>query len=116
MKTLMKIFLSLAFACIVATFRAEAQSVTSESISFKLEDVTVMFMPPDFRMNIKFIDDNNNNILEAEERGYILLEIYNRGGRADNVKVTVTPESRNSGVKLEQSVINTFVDKNSSTE
>lgn len=116
MKTLMKIFLSLAFACIVATFRVEAQSVTSESISFKLEDVTEMFMPPDLRMNIKFIDDNNNNILEAEERGYILLEIYNRGGKADNVKVTVTPADRNYGVDLGQSVINTYIDKNSSTE
>lgn len=116
MKKLMKIFFLLALACLVVTFRAEAQSVTSESISFKLEDVTDMFMPPDLRMNIKFIDDNNNNILEAEERGYILLEIFNRGGRADNVKVTVTPEDRTSGVKLEQSVINSVVDKNSSTE
>ena len=116
MKTLMKIFLSLAFACIVATFRVEAQSVTSESISFKLEDVTEMFMPPDLRMNIKFIDDNNNNILEAEERGYILLEISNRGGKADNVKVTVTPADRSYGVDLGQSVINTYIDKNSSTE
>lgn len=95
---------------------AQAQSVTSESISFRLEDVTEMFMPPDLRMNIKFIDDNNNNILEAEESGYILLEISNRGGKADNVKVTVTPADRSYGVDLEQSVINTYVDKNSSTE
>lgn len=67
-------------------------------------------------MNIKFIDDNNNNILEAEESGYILLEISNRGGKADNVKVTVTPADRSYGVDLGQSVINTYVDKNSSTE
>ena len=116
MKTLMKIFLSLAFACIVATFQAEAQSVTSESLSFKLEDVTEMFMPPDLRMNIKFVDDNNNNILEAEESGYIQLYISNRGGKADNVKVTVTPLDRDYGVNLGQSVISTYVDKNSSTE
>ena len=116
MKTIMKIFLPLVSACLMATFEAEAQSVTSESLSFKLEDVTEMFMPPDLRMNIKFVDDNNNNILEAEESGYIQLDISNRGGKADNVKVTVTPLDRDYGVNLGQSVISTYVDKNSSTE
>lgn len=112
----MKTLLPLAVLCLMGAIHAQAQSVTSESISFRLEDVTEMFMPPDLRMNIKFIDDNNNNILEAEESGYILLEIFNRGGKADNVKVTVTPADRSYGVDLGQSVINTYVDKNSSTE
>lgn len=112
----MKTLLPLAVLCMMGAIHAQAQSVTSESISFRLEDVTEMFMPPDLRMNIKFIDDNNNNILEAEESGYILLEISNRGGKADNVKVTVTPADRSYGVDLGQSVINTYVDKNSSTE
>lgn len=112
----MKTLLPLAVLWLMGAIHAQAQSVTSESISFRLEDVTEMFMPPDLRMNIKFIDDNNNNILEAEESGYILLEISNRGGKADNVKVTVTPADRSYGVDLEQSVINTYVDKNSSTE
>lgn len=112
----MKTLLPLAVLWLMGAIHAQAQSVTSESISFRLEDVTEMFMPPDLRMNIKFIDDNNNNILEAEESGYILLEISNRGGKADNVKVTVTPADRSYGVDLGQSVINTYVDKNSSTE
>ena len=116
MKRLMKTLLPLALLWLMGAIHAQAQSVTSESISFRLEDVTEMFMPPDLRMNIKFIDDNNNNILEAEESGYILLEISNRGGKADNVKVTVTPADRSYGVDLGQSVINTYVDKNSSTE
>ena len=116
MKTLMKIFLSLAFACIVATFRVEAQSVTSESISFKLEDVTEMFMPPDLRMNIKFIDDNNNNILEAEESGYIKLNIVNKGGKADNVKVTVVPVNKAYGVNLQQSTFTSSVGKGGTWE
>lgn len=116
MKRLMKTLLPLAVLWLMGAIHAQAQSVTSESISFRLEDVTEMFMPPDLRMNIKFIDDNNNNILEAEESGYILLEISNRGGKADNVKVTVTPADRSYGVDLGQSVVNTYVDKNSSTE
>lgn len=116
MKRLMRTLLPLAVLWLMGAIHAQAQSVTSESISFRLEDVTEMFMPPDLRMNIKFIDDNNNNILEAEESGYILLEISNRGGKADNVKVTVTPADRSYGVDLGQSVINTYVDKNGSTE
>ena len=98
-KLCFRFFLLLAGAGCAAV-QAAAQSVTSESISFKLEDVTEMFMPPDLRMNIKFVDANNNNILEAEESGYISLNISNKGGKADNVKVTVTPENAAYGVKL----------------
>lgn len=109
-KLCFRFFLLLAGAGCTAV-QAAAQSVTSESISFKLEDVTEMFMPPDLRMNIKFVDANNNNILEAEESGYISLDISNKGGKADNVKVTVTPENAAYGVKLQQSMLMTTVDK-----
>ena len=109
-KLCFRFFLLLAGAGCAAV-QAAAQSVTSESISFKLEDVTEMFMPPDLRMNIKFVDANNNNILEAEESGYISLDISNKGGKADNVKVTVTPENASYGVKLQQSMLMTTVDK-----
>ena len=78
MQKLLKIFLLLAVAGLFTCVSAQAQSVTTESISFKLEDVTEMFMPPDLRMNIKFVDANNNNILEAEECGYIKLNIVNK--------------------------------------
>ena len=94
MKNLLKIFLPVAFYGLFACVDANAQSVTTESISFKLEDVTEMFMPPDLRMNIKFVDDNNNNVLEAEETGRIQLELSNNGGKAANVRVTVVPENK----------------------
>ena len=112
MKNLLKIFLLVAFYGLFACVDANAQSVTTESISFKLEDVTEMFMPPDLRMNIKFVDDNNNNVLEAEETGRIQLELSNNGGKADNVRVTVVPENKSYGVALHQSVVSTSVDKN----
>lgn len=112
MKNLLKIFLPVAFYGLFACVDANAQSVTTESISFKLEDVTEMFMPPDLRMNIKFVDDNNNNVLEAEETGRIQLELSNNGGKADNVRVTVVPENKSYGVALHQSVVSISVDKN----
>lgn len=111
MRKLLKFFACSALYAIV-TVQADAQSVTTESISFKLEDVTEMFMPPDLRMNVKFIDDNNNNILEAEENGRIQLELSNNGGKADNVKVTIVPEDKSYGVRLSQSVVTTSVEKN----
>lgn len=106
-----RFFLLLACAGCVAV-QAAAQSVTSESISFKLEDITEMFMPPDLRMNIKFVDDNNNNILEAAENGYVELEILNKGGNADNVKVSVTSEDPLYGVLMRQPTITTSVNRN----
>lgn len=111
MRKLLEFFACSALYAIV-TVQADAQSVTTESISFKLEDVTEMFMPPDLRMNVKFIDDNNNNILEAEENGRIELELSNKGSKADNVKVTIVPEDKSNGVRLSQSVVTTSVDKN----
>ena len=79
MKKLFLNFLPIAVIGLLSLTEAAAQSVTSESISFNLEDVTEMFMPPDLRMNVKFVDDNKNNILEADETGFIQLEISNKG-------------------------------------
>lgn len=116
MKKLLKIFLPLAVAGLFTCASAQAQSVTTESISFKLEDVTEMFMPPDLRMDIKFVDANNNNILEAEESGYVKLNIINKGGKADNVKVTVVPVNKAYGVNLQQSTFTSSVGKGGTWE
>ncbi len=112
MKKLFLNFLPIAVIGLLSLTEAAAQSVTSESISFNLEDVTEMFMPPDLRMNVKFVDDNKNNILEADETGFIQLEISNKGGKADNVKVSVTPEDKTYGVTLNQSLFTTSILKN----
>lgn len=92
-----------------------AQSVTTESISFKLEDVTTMFMPPDLRMDINFIDSNNDNILEANENGKLCLTINNRGGKANDVKIAVTPVGSSRGIIVKQSTFTTQIDENGSS-
>ena len=86
----------------IAAGKAEAQSVTSNSISFRVEDVTEMFMPPDLRLNIQFIDANRNNILEAEETGIIRLSISNKGGDAGQVKVSVKHRIHSADSKLKR--------------
>lgn len=99
----------------IAAGKAEAQSVTSNSISFRVEDVTEMFMPPDLRLNIQFIDANRNNILEAEETGIIRLSISNKGGDAGQVKVSVKPQNSFGGLKIEKNEFITSVEQNSTS-
>lgn len=114
MKKFFKLLLPLCTA-FVAVAPAGAQSVTTESISFKIEDVSELFMPPDLYMDIKFIDANGNDILEAEESGKICLNIINKGGKADNVKVTVKPASYGTGISMSKTIFTTTVPKEGST-
>lgn len=75
--------------CIIKV--ASAQSVTSEVVTFTLEDVSELFMPPELFVDIDFDDANNNKILEAQENGTIKLTLKNRGGKSDGVTVSVNP-------------------------
>lgn len=93
-----------------------AQSVTTGSIRFELEDVTTIYMPPDLRMDVKFIDSNNDNILEANENGKLCLTITNHGGRADDVKITVNPVGNAKGIIMEQTSFTTQIDKDGSSK
>lgn len=114
MKKLFKLLLPLC-SMFAAALHVDAQSVTTESISFKIEDVSELFMPPDLYMDIKFIDANGNDILEAEESGKIRLNISNKGGKADNVKVTVKPASIGTGISMTKTIFTTTVPKEGAT-
>lgn len=92
-----------------------SQSVTTESISFRFEDVSDMFMPPDIRMDINFVDANNNDILEAEESGVVRINLTNQGGRADDVKITIYPLSLSDEIQIAQCVYTTTVDRQGSS-
>lgn len=92
-----------------------AQSVTTGSIRFELEDVTTMYMPPDLRMDVKFTDSNNDNILEAKENGKLCLTITNRGGKANDVKISISPVGSAKGIILEQTTYTAQIDENGSS-
>lgn len=76
---------------LVAANKVIAQSANSGIITFSVQDVTPIFMPPELYIDVDFIDDNDNKILEALENGTIRLDLSNRGGDAKDVEVTVTP-------------------------
>lgn len=114
MKITIKLLIPLCVV-VLSVLPASAQSVTTESISFKIEDVSELFMPPDLYMDIKFIDDNGNDILEAEESGKIRLNISNKGGKADNVKVIVKPSTIGSGIYIDKAIFTTTVPKEGAT-
>ena len=93
-----------------------AQSAVTNTISFDLDDVNELFMPPDLRVDMEFVDDNGNGLLEALEGASLRLKITNDGGTADRVQVTITPERNYKGLKVEKNEYITRVSKNSVQE
>lgn len=75
-----------------------AQSAVSKIISFSMDEITGIFMPPELYVDIDFIDDNGNKILEAGENGHIILKLQNYGGDASGVEVFVSPSKNVKGL------------------
>lgn len=67
-----------------------SQSSDSKVVKFIFDESVDVFMPPELYVDIDFIDDNNNKILEANESGTIQMIIQNRGGNADKVKIDLS--------------------------
>lgn len=95
------------FLCIAKI--ACAQSVTSEVMTFSLEDVSELFMPPELYVDIDFSDANDNKILEAEEQGMIKLTLQNRGGKSDAVSVSVNPTKDYIGLTFDTRLTKTSI-------
>lgn len=114
MKKLMKMLFFVAFMMLPAVLMA--QSAVTNTISFDMDDVNELFMPPDLKVNIEFVDENNSGVLEALEKARIHLKIMNEGGTADNVRVNVVPERHYNGLNLPGKLAPMTVKKNSSLE
>ncbi|MBO7588693.1 MAG: caspase family protein [Bacteroidaceae bacterium] len=110
-----KAFLLLGLTLMATRFvMASAQSANSGIITFSLDQVSELFMPPELYIDVDFIDENSNRILEALESGVFRLTLSNRGGNADNVSVAIlNPMSK--GLMLEKRIINTSVKSNEET-
>lgn len=115
MKKMMKTFLPVVVMMLIPT-ALMAQSAVTNTISFDLDDVNELFMPPDLRVDMEFVDDNGNGLLEALEGASLRLKITNDGGTADRVQVTITPERNYKGLKVEKNEYITRVSKNSVQE
>lgn len=115
MKKLMKILLPVTLMMFLPAAMM-AQSAVTNTISFDLDDVNELFMPPDLRVDMEFVDDNGNGLLEALEGASLRLKITNDGGTADRVQVTITPERNYKGLKVEKNEYITRVSKNSVQE
>lgn len=115
MKKMMKTFLPVVVMMLIPT-ALMAQSAVTNTISFDLDDVNELFMPPDLRVDMEFVDDDGNGLLEALEGASLRLKITNDGGTADRVQVTITPERNYKGLKVEKNEYITRVSKNSVQE
>ena len=112
MKKLLFVICTILFAA--ATLDIQAQSVTSEVLTFSLEDVSELFMPPELYVDIDFSDANDNKILEAEEKGMIKLILQNRGGKSDAVSVSVNPTRNYKGLTFNTRLTRTSIASNGS--
>ena len=115
MKKLMKILLPVTMMMFLPAVMI-AQSAVTNTISFDLDDVNELFMPPDLRVDMKFIDDGNTGILESLSSAKLHLKIKNEGGTADNVRVSIIPERNYRGVHLEKTEYLTRISKDSFVE
>lgn len=107
----MKKLLSFILACVsLGSIYSYAQSVTSEIVTFSLEDVSELFMPPELYVDIDFTDDNANKILEAQESGTIKLTLMNKGGKSDAVTVSVNPVNQCKGLTFDKRLTKTSID------
>lgn len=103
----------LSFLCcwgVLSSVYSYAQSVTSEIVTFSLEDVSELFMPPELYVDIDFTDANNNKILEAQEEGTIKLTLMNKGGKSDGVTVSVNPVNQYKGLTFDKRLTKTSID------
>lgn len=101
------------FLCIAKI--ACAQSVTSEVVTFSIEDVSELFMPPELYVDIDFSDANDNKILEAQENGMIKLTLQNKGGKSDAVSVSVNPTKDYKGLTFNTRIRKTSIAADGST-
>lgn len=85
--------------------KMSAQSAVSGIISFSKDDITGIFMPPELYVDIDFVDDNGNKILEAGESGYISLVLHNYGGDARGVETLVAPHRSVRGLKCDTQTV-----------
>ncbi|MBQ8573265.1 MAG: caspase family protein [Bacteroidales bacterium] len=115
MKKLMKILLPVTLMMFLPAVMI-AQSAVTNTISFDMDDINELFMPPDLRVDMKFVDDDYTGILEAMSAAKLHLKIMNEGGTADNVKVSITPERNYKGLHLNKTVFTTRVSKDSFVE
>lgn len=113
MKTLMKILLPVTLMMSLPAVMI-AQSAVTNTISFDMDDVNELFMPPDLKVDMEFVDENG--ILEALEKATVRLKIRNEGGTADNVRISIVPEKIYKGVSMPGKVAPITIKKNGTVE
>ncbi|MGD9978353.1 MAG: hypothetical protein AB7S54_10515, partial [Bacteroidales bacterium] len=77
------------------------KSFKSNSIKMAIEPVYEFTLPPNLFVNMDYKDDNQNGILEAEEKSKLKLTITNKGkGPAQGLKATITTQSYDPAFKI----------------
>lgn len=82
--------LSIIAGCLTPTFSQKVLSAKSQPTKLELKPEYKRGLPPILFAVLSFEDDNNNGILEANEKAKITLDIRNQGkGPAQDLKISV---------------------------
>lgn len=80
----------------------QAQIIESNSVKVKITNGAVKRgAPPILYAELNYSDDNNNGVLEADEKSILSIRIYNRGkGKAQELKVSITDNQHDAEFKI----------------
>lgn len=81
----------------------------------KEEEVTGIYMPPNLKVDIEFVDDDGTGVLNALEKAKVRLSVSNSGGNANGVKVTMLPEADYAGLSIDENTKTINIPSNNTT-
>ncbi len=77
----------------------------SKTVKMKFEPQYEFTLPPNLYVNMDFVDDNGNGLIEAEETAKLTLNIENKGaGPAQGLKVKLTSQTYDPEFKIGEEV------------
>ena len=104
-----KLFRTICLSAAVFGMVAAAQAQSVKTGVFTLDELAQgyssnsdndIYMPPNLSVDIEFIDEDGQGVLNAKENAKVRLSIKNTGGDANGVKVAVLPVKKYKGISM----------------
>lgn len=104
MNLIKHLFVVVVFVFVYSQLRA--QIIESNSVKVKITNGALKRgAPPILYAELNYSDDNNNGVLEANEKSVLSIHIFNRGkGKAQSLKVSITDNQHDEGLKISDGI------------
>lgn len=92
-------------------------SGTSKTVDLNLSKPYIRGLPPNIFVELQFVDDNANGLLEAEENARLILKIKNEGsGPAQGLQISLKSNVSDPELQIEQSKLVRIIKPNETKE